>query len=333
MNLLVFASTLTLELLVVGMAYWFQVPYVEEGTKALELCWAQCVLKEIKEEGPDKIEVKVKLQDKSLQRHLGMCHDCCRCKDGSVPPSHTIQFKDKSELSAGILRLNPEGVVEDMTSLYNMHQAGVLFNLEQRSELSNQLPYTFVANVLVAVNPLQRNHSVPEHGRNLSSLLPHPFSMGETAYQNMVRVAAARAKGRGISETPVHQSVVICGESGAGKTETCEIFLSYLTQANRGGTGDRISNLDQRLLKSNPVLESLGNAKTHRNPNSSRFGKFMKLQYGQNGSDGVLKGASLETYLFEKTRIVFQIEGERNFHIFYMLVKGAKQMNLQKLET
>jgi myosin heavy subunit len=123
-----------------------------------------------------------------------------------------------------------------MTSLYNMHQAGVLFNLEQRSELSGQLPYTFVANVLVAVNPLQRNHNAAHYkpedfrGKNLSSLLPHPFAMGETAYQNMIRGAAARAKGRGSSETPVNQSVVICGESGAGKTETCKIFLSYLTQ-------------------------------------------------------------------------------------------------------
>ncbi len=130
----------------------------------------------------------------------------------------------------------------------------------------------------------------------------------------------------------MNQSIVISGESGAGKTESCKICLRYLTQrsgadASRGGATD---NLDGKLLSSNPILEAYGNAKTHRNPNSSRFGKFMKLQFTDDKKFS-LYGASIETYLLEKSRVTFQMKGERNYHVFYQIIKGASPDIKQEL--
>jgi myosin heavy subunit len=122
--------------------------------------------------------------------------------------------------------------------------------------------------------------------------------------------------------TITNQSLVISGESGAGKTETCKILLRYITSRTPLDGKKSEAGLDRRLMESNPILEGFGNAKTHRNPNSSRFGKFMKLQYSDDGNYALI-GATLETYLLERSRLVFQMEGERNYHIFYMLCKGA----------
>jgi myosin heavy subunit len=129
------------------------------------------------------------------------------------------------------------------------------------------------------------------------------------------------------SVTTVNQSIVVSGESGAGKTESSKIVLRYLTS--------RVSesnDLARKLLDQNPILEAFGNAKTLRNPNSSRFGKFMKLHF-KNSADSLsfdIAGATIETYLLEKSRVVFQPEGERNFHVFYDLVKGERNFHSVK---
>ncbi|OQR82606.1 myosin-like protein [Achlya hypogyna] len=223
---------------------------------------------------------------------------------------------------------NPR-VTDDMTALYYIHEPGVLHNLSERSKLDNQRPYTFMANVLIAVNPLRplADPRVSEIVNN-SSCPPHPYAIAEMAYQQMVYNSTR--------EMPTNQSVVISGESGAGKTESSKIVLKHLT--TRGVFGKKTSaaevesfvnkrhentnSLDNRLIEQNPILEAFGNAKTLRNHNSSRFGKFMKLQFT---SDGLFKlaGAFVETYLLEKSRLVYQVDGERNFHIFYQLLAGA----------
>ncbi|CAM9290210.1 unnamed protein product, partial [Ectocarpus sp. 8 AP-2014] len=118
----------------------------------------------------------------------------------------------------------------------------------------------------------------------------------------------------------MNQSIVVSGESGAGKTETVKIILSYL--ARRSAAPDE--NLELRVLESSPILESFGNARTLRNDNSSRFGKFLKLRF-TSGEMSHLDGASVEPYLLEKSRVLAQGEGERNFHILYELVAGAVQ--------
>lgn len=231
------------------------------------------------------------------------------------------------------LPMNPR-VSDDMTALYHIHEAGVLHNLAERSKLSgtdgkDQKPYTFMANVLIAVNPL-RDLSNPKISDiiNSTGTSPHPFSVAEMAYQQMVYNAG--------SDQPTNQSVVISGESGAGKTESSKIVLKHLTirgiygkkargqdiEASMKDRSQHGSSLDHRLIEQNPILEAFGNAKTLRNHNSSRFGKFMKLQFSSNG-EFKLAGAFVETYLLEKSRLVYQVDGERNFHIFYQLLSGA----------
>lgn len=205
---------------------------------------------------------------------------------------------------------NPR-VCADMTSLYHIHEAGILHNLEERMKPEDTHPYTFMGTVLVAVNPLRRIPG-PEmdsfRGASLNPEAPHPYALAENAFQQM---------SMGTSAEPAHQSIVISGESGAGKTETAKIVLGYLTARGEGEAG----GLDRRMIESSPILEAFGNAKTTRNPNSSRFGKFMKLQFSQDESRK-LSGGFIETYLLEKSRVVFQSSSERNFHVFFQLLAG-----------
>ncbi|KAL4157750.1 hypothetical protein PRNP1_003535 [Phytophthora ramorum] len=254
-----------------------------------------------------------------------------------------IQQVDRSDA----VPLNPREA-DDMTSLYYIHEAGVLHNLEERCKLdggdgSGQKPYTFMANVLIAVNPLRELANPPiSEVVNTAGSSPHPYSIAEMAYQQMVYNSG--------TDQPTNQSVVISGESGAGKTESSKIVLRHLTTRGLYGKkarGDEIetlsktrqqhgTSLDHRLIEQNPILEAFGNAKTLRNYNSSRFGKFMKLQFTSDG-EFKLAGALVETYLLEKSRLVYQVDGERNFHIFYQLLAGAsaaarKEFELTKLQ-
>ena len=209
--------------------------------------------------------------------------------------------------------------VDDMTQLYHIHEASILANLEQRAALANQRPYTNIASVLVAMNPLRwLEPPKPEEYINRSGAAPHPYAVAEAAFRAMTVEPDA----------PQSQSVVISGESGAGKTETSKIILFFLTVRAKGLTGGSVpealaAGLDARLLQSNVVLEAFGNAKTLRNDNSSRFGKFMKVQFRRTGDTFHLAGAAIETYLLEKSRLVFQPGGERNFHVFYQLLAAA----------
>jgi myosin heavy subunit len=214
-----------------------------------------------------------------------------------------------------------ERVVDDMTALAYIHEAAILHNIEQRSKLDDQKPYTHIAMVLVAVNPLQPV-TMPAFENYESSLSckPHPFGVAEMAFKQMTVNPAS----------PENQSITVSGESGAGKTETSKILLNYLTQRGNGAEGGPIclETLGTKLVQSNVVLEALGNAKTLHNHNSSRFGKYMKLQFS--AETFVLTGAAIETYLLEKSRIIHCLEGERNFHAFYQLCNGASEEEKQK---
>ena len=198
---------------------------------------------------------------------------------------------------------------------------------------------------------------------NADHLRPHPFALAELAFQQMTnahaRKASNKAAGQAVSEDALcDQSIVISGESGSGKTESAKIVLQYLsarTADAKGGSpggpeltpertpsrakpallspgsmpplspGSMLSaGLDRRIMASNPIFEAFGNAKTLRNGNSSRFGKFVKLLFEPAGVDGgwLLAGAQCETYLLEKSRVVAQSEGERNFHAFFQLLSS-----------
>ncbi|ETV88864.1 hypothetical protein, variant 1 [Aphanomyces astaci] len=222
----------------------------------------------------------------------------------------------------------------DMTALRYLHEASLVKNLHDRWIADERQPYTSMSNVLIAVNPLRYLTSVDKSmyvRQSLDMSPPHPFHVAENAYRQLRSVRQ-------------NQSIVISGESGSGKTETSKIILDFLT--DRSGLGSMSSGADNahehalgdRLMKTIPILESFGNAKTHRNHNSSRFGKYMRLQFSPDVIDLSstalrLTGASIDTYLLETSRVVLPPSGERNFHVLYELLRSgdAKLLNDLKL--
>lgn len=198
--------------------------------------------------------------------------------------------------------------VDDMTRLAYLHEAGVLQNLRCRYEMKEI--YTYTGSILIAINPFQRlphlydNHMMEQYkGAAIGELSPHPFAIADAAYRLMMN--------EGIS-----QSILVSGESGAGKTESTKMLMRYLAYMGGKVAADGRRSVEQQVLESNPVLEAFGNAKTVRNNNSSRFGKFVEIQFNQQGK---ISGAAIRTYLLERSRVCQVSDPERNYHCFYML--------------
>ncbi|CAM8930378.1 unnamed protein product [Rhodiola kirilowii] len=207
--------------------------------------------------------------------------------------------------------------VDDMTRLAYLHEPGVLQNLRSRYDI-NEI-YTYTGSILIAINPFVRLphlydvHMMEQYkGMGIGELSPHPFAIADSAYRIMVNEGKS-------------QSVLVSGESGAGKTETTKLLMRYLAYMG-GRAASEGRSVEQKVLESNPVLEAFGNAKTVRNNNSSRFGKFVELQFDQRGR---ISGAAIRTYLLETCRVCQASDPERNFHCFYMLC-AAPQEDLKK---
>jgi hypothetical protein len=204
-------------------------------------------------------------------------------------------------------------------ALWYLHEPGILHNLKGR--YAETEPYTYVAHLLVAVNPLRPIPMPPmqsvRDAASLSGVDPHPYAIAESAYRALLLPKAVAQS----------QSIVVSGESGAGKTESTKIIMRYLAWRAGAGASEApaSSSFNDRVVQSNPILESLGNAKTQRNHNSSRFGKFIKLAFAPApaGTAPLLEGGRIDTYLLEKSRLAYQCTGERNFHIFYEMLAGA----------
>ncbi|KAF3858547.1 hypothetical protein F7725_011748 [Dissostichus mawsoni] len=214
------------------------------------------------------------------------------------------------EQEASLRIMHPTSVegVDDMIKLGDMTEAGLLRNLLLRHKRG--LIYTYTGSVLVAVNPYQDfpfysgDQVGLYHGRKLGELPPHIFAIAESCYCNMMRHLR-------------NQCCIISGESGAGKTETTKLILQYLA-AISGELSEQ--QIEQQILESNPILEAFGNAKTIRNDNSSRFGKYLEIFFNKKG---VIEGARVEQYLLEKSRVCHQALEERNYHVFYCMLAGA----------
>lgn len=180
--------------------------------------------------------------------------------------------------------------------------------------------YTFIGHVVVSMNPYKKvNLYTPEliekhRGGNMYELPPHIFSVADDAYRNM-------------RDRNVDQCILITGESGAGKTEASKIIMKYIAAVS--GSSKDVDHVKDQLLNSNPVLEAFGNAKTSRNDNSSRFGKYMDLQFDFKG-DPI--GGIVTNYLLEKSRVVYQSPGERNFHVYYQVLRGADDATKKMLQ-
>ncbi|KAL6463843.1 hypothetical protein MHYP_G00282340 [Metynnis hypsauchen] len=215
---------------------------------------------------------------------------------------------------------------DDLTKVNPVTPTTVLKCLQAR--YSARVFYTHAGCTLVALNPFQpiphlysldvmrEYHSAPQP----QDFKPHIFIVAEEAYRNV----------QGQVE-PVDQSLVVSGESGAGKTWTSRCLMKYYATvaASSHKCQDTVERIERRVLDSNPVMEAFGNACTLRNNNSSRFGKYIQLQLN---SSQLLVGASVQTYLLEKTRVAFQAPNERNFHIFYQMMKGASEKQRQEWE-
>ncbi|XP_057439528.1 myosin-11-like [Lotus japonicus] len=209
------------------------------------------------------------------------------------------------------------GGVDDMTKLSYLHEPGVLQNLKIRYEL-NEI-YTYTGNILIAINPFQKlPHLYDAHmmhqykGAPFGELSPHVFAVADVAYRAMINERKSN-------------SILVSGESGAGKTETTKMLMQYLAYlGGRAATEGR--TVEQQVLESNPVLEAFGNAKTVRNNNSSRFGKFVEIQFDKSGR---ISGAAIRTYLLERSRVCQINDPERNYHCFYLLC-AAPQEEIEK---
>lgn len=204
----------------------------------------------------------------------------------------------------------------DLTSLSYLHEPGVLHNLEVRF-LGKQTIYTYCGIVLVAINPYQ---DLPLYGldiirayrgHNMGELEPHIFAIAEEAFAKLEREKS-------------DISIIVSGESGAGKTMSAKYAMRYFAAV---GGNDSQTQIERKVLASSPVMEAFGNAKTTRNNNSSRFGKFTQLLFTNEMSVMSLTGATMKTYLLEKSRVVFQSSGERNYHIFYQLCAAKNDWN------
>ncbi|KAK7329658.1 hypothetical protein VNO77_23831 [Canavalia gladiata] len=216
----------------------------------------------------------------------------------------------------------PPGGVDDMTKLSYLHEPGVLHNLATRYEL-NEI-YTYTGNILIAINPFQRlphlydTHMMEQYkGAGFGELSPHVFAVADVAYRAMINEGKSN-------------SILVSGESGAGKTETTKMLMRYLAYLG-GRSGVEGRTVEQQVLESNPVLEAFGNAKTVRNNNSSRFGKFVEIQFDNKGR---ISGAAIRTYLLERSRVCQLSDPERNYHCFYLLCAApAEEKEKYKLES
>ncbi|XP_012567832.1 myosin-8 isoform X2 [Cicer arietinum] len=231
----------------------------------------------------------------------------------------TISFESGTRVvskTANIYPKDPEfppNGVDDMTRLAYLHEPGVLQNLQSRYTI-NEI-YTYTGNILIAVNPFQRlphlyaNETMAKYkGAAFGEQSPHPFAIAGYAYRKMINEERS-------------QAILVSGESGAGKTESTKMLMHYLAYlGGRAATEGR--SVEQQVLESNPVLEAFGNAKTVRNNNSSRFGKFVEIQFDQKGR---ISGAAIRTYLLERSRVCQVSDPERNYHCFYMLCAAPQE--------
>ncbi|PIA13928.1 hypothetical protein COEREDRAFT_47921, partial [Coemansia reversa NRRL 1564] len=201
----------------------------------------------------------------------------------------------------------------DLTTLSYLHEPAVLYNLRRRYE--RREIYTYSGVVLVAMNPFYPvSLYSPEHMARYAKAEhhdadPHLFAIAENAYRGMV-------------QDQRNQTIIVYGESGSGKTTSAKYIMRYFAQAHHADTNDKqMSTVESQILATNPVFESFGNAKTTRNDNSSRFGKFLEIKFERQRQQIV--GGRIRTFLLERSRVVYQPSTERNYHIFYQLLAGA----------
>ncbi|KAL4707231.1 hypothetical protein ACJJTC_008218 [Scirpophaga incertulas] len=218
---------------------------------------------------------------------------------------HALQHRERVGVSDFVL-------LEDFRS-----EAAFIDNLHKR--FKENIIYTYIGNVLISVNPYKplpiytEEKTKQYYKKAFFEAPPHVFAIADNAYRSLVFEHR-------------EQCILISGESGSGKTEASKKVLEYI--AARTNHLQNVETVKDKLLQTNPLLEAFGNAKTHRNDNSSRFGKYMDIQFNYEGGP---EGGHILNYLLEKSRVVSQMSGERNFHVFYQLLAGASEDLMRQL--
>ncbi|XP_058904145.1 myosin-2 [Kogia breviceps] len=236
----------------------------------------------------------------------------------------TVTVKDDQ-----VFPMNPPKFdkIEDMAMMTHLHEPGVLYNLKER--YTAWMIYTYSGLFCVTVNPYKwlpvYNPDVVAayRGKKRQEAPPHIFSISDNAYQFMLTDRE-------------NQSILITGESGAGKTVNTKRVIQYFAtiavtgekKKDEATSGKMQGTLEDQIISANPLLEAFGNAKTVRNDNSSRFGKFIRIHFGTTGK---LASADIETYLLEKSRVTFQLKAERSYHIFYQITSNKKPELIEML--
>ncbi|KAI7790960.1 putative unconventional myosin-IXb [Triplophysa rosa] len=236
-----------------------------------------------------------------------------RNHDGSIRyvhlPAVASEQDSKRLVARGFLPPRQEDF-EDLCNLPVLNEDSILANL--RNRFQKKKIYTYAGSILVAVNPFKflpiynPKYVKMYENHQLGKLEPHIFAIADVAYYTMLR-------------KHVNQCIVISGESGSGKTQSTNFLIHCLTALSQKGYA---SGVERTILGAGPVLEAFGNAKTAHNNNSSRFGKFIQVNYLESG---VVRGAVVEKYLLEKSRLVSREKNERNYHVFYYLLVGASE--------
>ncbi|KAK5159638.1 hypothetical protein LTR04_004956 [Oleoguttula sp. CCFEE 6159] len=244
-----------------------------------------------------------------IVEELGEGRILVQCDDGS----------QREEALESVDKVNPAKFdkADDMAELTHLNEASVVHNLHMRYQAD--LIYTYSGLFLVTVNPYcplpiyTRDYINMYRGRSRDDTKPHIFAIADEAFRNLVEEGA-------------NQSILVTGESGAGKTENTKKVIQYLAAVATSDTpraksgGKHLTNLSEQILRANPILEAFGNAQTVRNNNSSRFGKFIRIELTRSGQ---IAGAFIDWYLLEKSRVVRLNSTERNYHVFYQLLRGA----------
>uniref|UniRef100_A0A668AFT8 Myosin heavy chain 6 n=1 Tax=Myripristis murdjan TaxID=586833 RepID=A0A668AFT8_9TELE len=240
-------------------------------------------------------------------------------RDGNKVTVQTEQGKTVTVKEDDVHPQNPPKFdkIEDMAMFTFLHEPAVLFNLKER--YAAWMIYTYSGLFCVTVNPYKwlpvydQSVVTAYRGKKRTEAPPHIFSISDNAYQYML-------------SDRENQSILITGESGAGKTVNTKRVIQYFASiaavsGKKDAAQEKKGTLEDQIIQANPALEAFGNAKTIRNDNSSRFGKFIRIHFGVSGK---LASADIETYLLEKSRVTYQLKAERDYHIFYQILSQRK---------
>ncbi|XP_074955871.1 unconventional myosin-IXa isoform X8 [Phalacrocorax aristotelis] len=229
---------------------------------------------------------------------------------GSLQSWLRVTEERRRMVERGFLPQPQQKDYDDLCSLPDLNEKTLLENL--RNRFKQEKIYTYVGSILIVINPFKflpiynPKYVKMYDNHQLGKLEPHIYAVADVAYHAMLQ----RRK---------NQCIVISGESGSGKTQSTNFLIHHLTALSQKGFA---SGVEQIILGAGPVLEAFGNAKTAHNNNSSRFGKFIQVNYQETGT---VRGAYVEKYLLEKSRLVYQEHNERNYHVFYYLLAGASE--------